>query len=241
MRTALISDIHANLEALETALANIRTRGIDTIFCLGDIINYGANPNECLSLTRRVSKAIIRGNHESALVSDKVAATFNPYARRAILWTRDQLDAEDRRILSSLPLIHIEKEWMMVHGTLEAPEEFEYLYDPADALRNFPYMSAPVCFYGHTHVPMLFSQKGRRALHLTAGKYPLEREDRYLINVGSIGQPRDHDPRLAYLVYDADEFSVELVRLNYDFKTTAAKIREAGLPIFLADRLGYGQ
>ena len=241
MRVAFISDIHGNLEALETALRDIKSRSIDSIYCLGDIVNYGANPNECLNITRRVTKASIQGNHEAGLTSDRIVATFNPYARQAILWTREQMSEEDRRILSSLPLTHAEKEWMIVHATLETPEEFEYLYDPADALRNFPYMNVPVCFYGHTHVPMLFSQQDRRALHLTAGKYFLNREDRSLVNVGSIGQPRDHDPRLAYMIFDTDEFSVELVRLNYDIKTTAEKIRKVGLPGFLADRLGYGQ
>ncbi len=241
MRLALISDIHANLEALETALADIRARAIENIVCLGDIINYGANPNECLNRVRQVVKIIIQGNHEAALVSDRVASTFNPNAFQAILWTRNQISEEDRRILSSLPFTHAEKDWTVVHGTLEMPEGFEYLFDPADALRNFPYMTTPVCFYGHTHMPMLFSQKDRHALHLTAGKYPLSRESRYLINVGSIGQPRDHDPRLGYMIFDAEEFSVELVRLNYDIDAAAGKIKKAGLPNFLAERLRHGQ
>ncbi len=241
MRLALISDIHANLEALETALTDIRAKAIENIACLGDIINYGANPNECLNMTRRVAKIIIQGNHEAALASDRVASTFNPNAFQAILWTRKQISEEDRRILSSLPFTHVAEEYMLVHGTLETPEEFEYLFDPADALRNFPYMTAPVCFYGHTHTPMLFSQKDRRALHLTAGKYPLSRENRYMINVGSIGQPRDHDPRLGYMIFDAAAFSVELVRLNYDIDTAAGKIKKAGLPTFLAERLRCGQ
>lgn len=241
MRIALISDIHANLEALETALADIHAKAIERIVCLGDIINYGANPNECLNTIRRAVKIIIQGNHEAALISDRMAATFNPNAFQAILWTRKQISEEDRRILSSLPFTHAEKDWAIVHGTPEAPEEFEYLFDPADALRNFPYMTTPVCFYGHTHVPMLFSQNDRSTLHLMVGKYPLSRENRYLINVGSIGQPRDHDSRLGYMIFDEDEFSVELVRLNYDIETAAGKIKKAGLPVFLAERLGRGQ
>lgn len=241
MRTAFISDIHGNLEALETALHDIKSRDIEDLYCLGDVVNYGANPNECLNITRSVVKALVRGNHEAGLTSDRIASTFNPYAKQAIFWTREQMSEDDRQILASLPLTHVEKEWMMVHATIETPEEFEYLYDPADAFRNYPYMNVPVCFYGHTHVPMLFSQRDRRALHLTAGKYYLSREDRQLVNVGSIGQPRDHDPRLAYMIFDTNEFSIELIRLNYDIKTAADKIRKAGLPGFLAERLGYGQ
>ena len=241
MRIALISDIHANLEALETALADIDAKAIKHIVCLGDIINYGANPNECLNRVRQVSKIIIQGNHEAALMSDRIASTFNPNALQAILWTRRQISEEDRCIFSSLPFTHAEKDWTVVHGMLETPEEFEYLFDPADALRNFPLMNTPVCFYGHTHMPMLFSQKDKRSLHLAAGKYPLSRENRYIINVGSIGQPRDHDPRLGYMIFDAEEFSIELVRLNYDIDTAAGKIRKAGLPTFLAERLRRGQ
>lgn len=242
MRHALISDIHANLEALEVALNDIRAKSIERIYCLGDVVNYGANPNECLKLVRDAAPVIIRGNHEAALVSEEIASTFNPYARDALEWTREQLPEEDRRSLSRLPLTYAQGEWMLVHGTVEQPENFDYLFDAADASRNFRHFSGcRICFFGHTHVPLLFSEKNRQAFHLSPGKVELAREDRYIINVGSVGQPRDLDPRLGYMIFDDEDFSIEFVRLFYDYKVAARKILKMGLPSFLADRLGVGR
>lgn len=240
MRYAFISDIHANLEALQTALDDIQSRSVDEVYCLGDIINYGANPNECLKRVRESARQVIQGNHEAALVSDAVADSFNPFAKTAIYWTRERLAETDRRALSKLPFVFEKNDWVITHSTLESPEDFDYLFDPADALRSFKHMHASVCFYGHTHVPILFSEKSYYPSRPSVGRLLLSREDRYIINVGSVGQPRDRDPRLAYLIFDDDRYEIEWVRLAYDWNLTARKIREAGLPYFLADRLGAG-
>ena len=241
MRYALISDIHANLEALTVALADIRKRSIDQIVCLGDVTNYGADPVPCLKRIREAASAILLGNHEVALLSDEMADLFNPYAREALLWTREQLSTEDKHWLATRPLTMMKDDWMAVHATPETPDAFEYLFDMADALRNFRSMEAPICFYGHTHVPLLFAEYDSQAVRLPARNYALDRTRRYIINVGSVGQPRDGDPRLAYTVFDEETWEVELVRLSYDVKAAQRKIENQGLPSMLAERLAYGQ
>ncbi len=239
MKYAIISDVHSNLEALECAFAEIQKRKVDQIVCLGDVVGYGTNPSECLKSVRESSKEIIMGNHDQAIEDIELRNYFNDWAREAIEWTAGVLSAEEKKqIRNFLPLMIDQKRnitW--AHGSPNEPEEFHYLFRETDVKPSFKILETDFCFFGHTHIPSLFARKTHEARYLTAGFYRLAKGERYLINPGSVGQPRDRDPRLSFALFDSDDLTLEVVRLDYDNKKAAEKIRKAGLPAYLADRL----
>jgi diadenosine tetraphosphatase ApaH/serine/threonine PP2A family protein phosphatase len=269
-RTAIISDLHANVPALETALADARTRGAQRYVCLGDVIGYGAQPRECLDEVMRLCVAepfdvralpgepalapglCLLGNHEHALMSH--AEDFNPKARAAIEWTRDELNRADRatsyaywEFLDSLEPKACDEVAMFAHGSPRDPVR-EYLLprdiqDAAKMRANFARMERDVCFVGHSHVPAIYYEDGRLFRPKgSEGPYSLGARPgaRAIVNVGSVGQPRDGDPRLSYVIYDGE--TVAFVRLDYDHAAAAAAIRAVGaLPDFLAERLFAGR
>ncbi len=229
MRFALISDIHGNLEALTVALEAIDKRGVDSIVCLGDIVGYGADPVECLDIVRAKASTVILGNHDAAAIGSEDLAYFNDKARSAALWTQAVLSAKDKDYLRTLPLLYLDKDLHFVHGTPLYPEDWNYIFTAYDTQGQYEAIQGEVCFVGHSHVPGDFKEK---------------RDDtgtgKRIINVGSVGQPRDRDPRLCCAIYDTESKEVEFVREEYDIKSAAAKIRKAGLPVFLAERLEWG-
>jgi diadenosine tetraphosphatase ApaH/serine/threonine PP2A family protein phosphatase len=248
---AIISDIHANLEALEAVLADIKKRLIKDIVCLGDIIGYGPNPRECLQLLMEC-KMVLMGNHEEAVLY--YGEDFNPKAREAIDWTRDQLNRADRpkeenydlwNFLGVMEQIIETDDAMFVHASPRDPTN-EYV-TPDDCKKNkdklkeifgrFP----RVCFIGHSHIPGVYTQELRYIDPKTIGnEYTLEDGRKALINVGAVGQPRDGDPRASYVTYDGKR--VRFHRVEYDFKKTMEKIyQEERLPNYLADRLAVGR
>ncbi|PIU44307.1 MAG: metallophosphoesterase [Ignavibacteriales bacterium CG07_land_8_20_14_0_80_59_12] len=233
MRIAVISDIHGNLEALTKALRLIETRHIDRIVCLGDTVGYGPNPNECLDRVRDVAFASLLGNHDAAALDLSITRHFNVYARDAAAWTARVLSPENQEYLKTLPLSLEDNGVTFVHATPKNPGEWHYIFSQAEADLNFSSFETPVCFVGHSHTPQIFSRNRSRG--------PVRRDDRNIINVGSVGQPRDGDPSLAFGIFDTDTWTYEQVRAPYDIAAVAEKIIRAGLPRYLADRLFYGQ
>lgn len=245
---AIISDIHANLDALEVVLADIEQRGITEIYCLGDIIGYGPDPRNCIDLIMSKAKVTLLGNHDQAALFDPEG--FNPGAERAIFWTREQLEKGDPRgnekrweFLGDLPRFHKEEKFLFVHGSARNPlNEYvfpEDIYNQRKMEKIFGLVER-YCFQGHTHVPGVFTEtlKFHRPEELNF-RYQLGNE-KVLVNVGSVGQPRNGDPRAQYVVLD--DMTVNFVRVEYDFNTTAKKIYNIpDLDNFLGDRLKDGR
>ncbi|MDQ7828752.1 MAG: metallophosphoesterase family protein [Armatimonadota bacterium] len=247
MRIAILSDVHANLEALEATLGDARRRGCERIVCLGDFVGYGPSPNECVDRLRPlVDGRAVAGNHDWAAVGKVDITYFNPYAQEAIRWTQQALRPGVRDYLTALP-----HEWvadgtvpfLAVHGSPRDPIQ-EYVLDQATAEENFRERSFAVAFVGHTHVPALFLARGET---VGAAPFPvdtpvvLQPGVRYLINVGSVGQPRDGDPRAAYVLLDSEGPAVILIRVEYPIEVTQERMRAVGLPEVLAERLRYGR
>ena len=246
MKTAFISDIHANLEALEAVLADIQAQGVDRVYCLGDVVGYGPDPNLCVARVREVCKATVIGNHDWAALGRMDTIAFNEYARAAADWTSNSLDGVSREFLSNLPLeLLVDDTIRLVHASPLEPERWTYVLSFLEAARQFESFSERLCFIGHSHLPIVIQEKGN-GHDLDAREYPgqgplkLLPEARYIVNVGSVGQPRDRDPRAAYVWYDDEEDSLLLRRLEYQVPMVQAKIRASGLPDFLAQRLAEG-
>lgn len=232
MKYAIISDIHANLEALQKALSIIDEKKVDEIICLGDIVGYGANPNECVEIARTRSSVIVLGNHDSASLETSVAHDFNAIARRAIEWTAEQLTEESRAFLLSLPLVERKENILFVHSSPLSPEAWDYIIDSNDASSAIRHFEEHICFIGHTHIPGIFSIRGRAK--------SVTRDEQFIVNVGSVGQPRDGNPMLAFGIFDSSSWEYELIRSEYDIQTAAEKIYNADLPEELGNRLMYG-
>ncbi|MCX6138236.1 MAG: metallophosphoesterase family protein [Ignavibacteriales bacterium] len=232
MKIAIISDIHGNLEALTAAFRVIETKGIKTVYCLGDIVGYGANPGECIDLLLRHNARTVVGNHDRALFDKHILMCFNRNAKHAIEWTHQQLTEAQKNCLESLPYVLTEGDSTFVHASPLRPEEWDYLMSERDAIAAFPAFSTPLCWIGHTHVPDVFTENAQNQV--------LERGRRFIVNVGSIGQPRDHDSRLSFCIFDTDDWSMEHIREEYDIASARKKIIDAGLPRWLGDRLVNG-
>ncbi len=231
---AVISDIHGNLEALEAVIAEGTKRGVEQWVCLGDLVGYGACPNECIARIRDLCDAVLFGNHDEAVIVDEVPYTFNELARQAAVWTRDQLTAESREYLNALPLTHETEHATYVHASPCEPEQWDYIFGRFDARGQADCFDTRVCFIGHVHVADTFELP--RDTRTT--------ERRWLINAGSVGQPRDGDPRACLCLFDpavkGREAPVEIVRVEYDITTARKRIVDAGLPTALAHRLAVG-
>jgi diadenosine tetraphosphatase ApaH/serine/threonine PP2A family protein phosphatase len=241
MRYAVLGDIHANLEALQAVLAHIKGQDVDELVCTGDVVGYGADPAACLELVSDACRYVVQGNHDEMAASDDHPHNFNAWAEEAVLWTRRQLTADKRLWLNALPLTtRPEPDLLLVHGSPASPERWYYLELLVYAREAFGAAADAVCFFGHTHRPWLY----RLQDNAIAGEHlevcDLDPQARYLFNPGSVGQPRDRDPRAAYAVYDTEARRVELHRVAYDVDTAMKKIRDAGLPGYLASRLGSG-
>ncbi len=243
MRYAICSDVHANLEALEVVLSDILARRPQAILCLGDFVGYGPDPNGCVEQLRPHLTGAVAGNHDLAALGDLDIGTFNPLAQAAILWTRENLSAPVQGYLLGLPRQISQNGLLAVHGSVRDPVE-EYIFDTETAAASFQATEFHLCVVGHTHVPAVFIANGE---HVTSvplvpdQSLRLESGRRYIVNVGSVGQPRDGDPRAAYLWFDGDAQTVSLIRLEYPLEQTQRKMKAAGLPAMLAERLAYGR
>ncbi len=255
MRIAIISDVHSNLEALLAVLEDIDERkNIEKIVSAGDIVGYNANPNECIDIIRARGILSVMGNHDSRAVGIESARKFSPHAKIAIEWTINELNPDNIKYLKSLPhVLALDDTLTLFHGQLNSHDN--YLYSEEDAMNNLTLMELEgkpgPGFFGHTHVPALFVQD--KELNISNGNanglekdtedktIQIDKDNRYLINPGSVGQPRDGDPRAAYAVYDTDSLEVTLRRVEYDVHTAMKKIRNTTLPERLAGRLKLGK
>jgi predicted phosphodiesterase len=241
VRHAIVSDVHANLEALEAVLSDAQRRGADDFACLGDFVGYGASPNECIQqLCPRIDLAVL-GNHDQAAFDPRWLEHFNPDAARAARWTAETLTRDHLDYLRELPLSLAWRGARLVHGSPAEPEEWNYVFTPAEAVHEMDACAEPVCFVGHSHVPGTFELDGHRARYTREPGIAGRRDRRYLIVVPSVGQPRDGDPRAGYLMWDDEAWTFEHVRLGYDLEGTIARIVKAGLPRALGERLRYGE
>ncbi len=245
MRLGVISDIHSNLEALQEVLDNIGN--VDAMICPGDIVGYGPNPSECCDIIRALDCKTVLGNHDAAVSDRMELAWFNPHAGRAVLWTRDIIDDDSINYLKSLPLIYSSDDFVMVHGSLKDPEEFAYIASSGAARQCFDEMNHhALCFIGHTHLAEAYVQRiggpqVDRFLFTHGGKLDLKPGFRYIVNCGSVGQPRDGHNHASFGVYDSDANTVEITRVPYDITAVQSKMREARLPDFLIHRLEHGE
>jgi predicted phosphodiesterase len=243
MRYAIVSDIHANLAAFEAVLAEIGD-GVDRIWCLGDLVGYGPDPNECVDLARQHDMICVVGNHDKACLGGLDLIEFNPDARRACRWTIEQLTPENRAFLDGLSEKIILSEFTLVHGSPRAPV-WEYITQSEAARENMAAFDTQVCLVGHTHVPLAFYLASESALacerRWLSGVGPLHLDaGRWILNPGSVGQPRDGDPAASYMILDVDSMMVEVHRVAYPVEETQQRMEKAGLPGNLILRLSFG-
>jgi len=241
MRVLIVSDIHSNLEALDAVLADAPQ--VDALWSLGDIVGYGPNPNECIARLKESEHAAIPGNHDLGVLGQLDLEDFNPEARQANLWNREQLTLGSRNYLEQLPETRVEGQCCtMAHASPRHPI-WEYIIPLPVAKANFAFFETIICLVGHTHLPAVFRllPSGEcRAVVPPERALFLARDERYIINPGSVGQPRDGDPRAAYMILDTDALSIESRRVSYNVEQVQQKMHETGLPRRLATRLQHG-
>jgi diadenosine tetraphosphatase ApaH/serine/threonine PP2A family protein phosphatase len=229
VKFAILADIHANLEALQAVLEHARQQGCTQYAFLGDFVGYCADPKACVEIVRSMNAPCVKGNHDEYCgATDGPLEAFNPNAAKFVEWTRKQLAPDERQWLHNLPYVLQVENFTIVHATLDGPQRWGYVFDKLAAARSLASQGTELCFFGHTHVPVAFildtTVRGG-----TYTKLKIERGKRYFVNSGAVGQPRDNNPRAAYVTYDLQSAMVELHRVDYDFATTQRKIKEAGL------------
>ena len=233
MTVAVLSDVHANLAALEAALAEAERRGADAYACLGDVVGYGPDPEACVDRVRGVCDVVVLGNHDAAVARDEGVGALPADGRVAALMHREWLCDDQTEWLSRLPLMAEAYGATFVHAGPSAPAAWPRLDSFRTVQAQFSAFSTPICFVGHSHKPAVASD--------TLGAFAVRPGPRFIVDVGSVGQPRDRDPRLAFSMYDVDAGTVEAVRVHYDVAATVARAHERGLPARLADRLREGE
>jgi len=243
MRLAIISDIHGNLEALKATLEEIHSVSpVDSIVCLGDVVGYGADPNECCALVRENCDFCLLGNHDAAVTGAMDEAYYYDAARKALTWTRKQLSDDNYRWLYSLPYSRTEGELGFFHAAPIMPSGFFYVVQDSEAQTHVQVFDRlqSIIFIGHAHLTSIFSVNAKKAKSSSARHVKLREKTRYIVNVGSVGQPRDRNPRACYTCWDSDEESLEHVRVEYNVDGAARKIVAAGLDEKFAKRLFLG-
>jgi len=242
MRYAIFSDVHSNLEAWEAVLGAYKKEAIDCYICAGDIVGYATNPHECIRIIKEISHISVAGNHDWASVGLFSLDYLNSLAKKAVIWTKERLTDEEKDYLSSLKPVFMNDDLALVHGSLNSPEEFLYITDVKSAEECFRFLRNQVCFVGHLHISGVFiKDKMGRIFYKQFSYLKIEKENKYIINVGSVGQPRDGNRQACYCIYDTAKNEVWIKRIDYDIKSAYNKIIEAGLPLFLAQRLYLGR
>jgi predicted phosphodiesterase len=248
MRYLILSDIHSNLEALEACIQRAKQAGYHSVLCCGDLVGYGPNPIEAIDGIRALNAITIRGNHDRVAAGLDEPAQFNPHARRAVYWTRTALPDSYRDYLANLPIgpVDVAADVQLVHGAIT--HEDDYIFTEADADENFVLTDKAVTFFGHSHFPVVFTWDGTgnsvQAISYEFDEFiavKCEPEKKFLVNPGSVGQPRDGDPRASFAIWDSDRGRIEFYRVDYDLKLTQEKMRAADLPSYLIDRLAHGR
>jgi predicted phosphodiesterase len=240
MSLAVISDVHSNLEALEAVLDDMEEGGIKKALFLGDAVGYGPNPNECTELLDKSCDVLIAGNHDWAVLGLEDVSFFNPVARAAVLWTETVLTPENRKILEGFPIVKVvrERDLLLVHSSPYEPDRWHYLIGPEDAAGVFGHFKERICMVGHSHAPFIVERDSEGEMVAYHEEVEFREGSRYVINVGSVGQPRDGDPRACYAVMD--EEGVRMRRVEYPVRKTQEKMSSEGLPQPLIERLSFG-
>lgn len=244
MRYAIFADIHSNLEASEVVLEYYQKEKVDKYFCCGDLVGYGPNPNECIKKVRELNCIVVAGNHDWACVGLKDIAWFNEYAQAAILWTREQLTPDNIDYLKSLPPVYQDENLTLVHGSPRKPID-EYLINLSQARENVNLFPTETCFIGHSHTPFFYqrNQQGEEfydSFRLKSSLF-LPPRTKTIINIGSVGQPRDGNPQSACAIYDLEKREISLARLSYNISQVQEKMFKVNLPFHLINRLSFGQ
>ena len=232
MLLGIISDIHANLPALESVLQKLEELNVDTVVCLGDTVGYGAHPDECVAIIKERCAVVLRGNHDSGLIGETPLTDFNQYGLKAIRWSQNTVSEETLTFVRSLPFTAEKDGVTLAHASPDSPEAWHYVLTLRAAKSAFHSFSTRLCFIGHTHVPVVIGEDS------SVNRY--QEDGRFLINVGSVGQPRDGNPDSAFGLFDTETGAYQLIRVPYDIERAARAIEGAGLPDFLAERLYQG-
>ncbi|MEZ4813395.1 MAG: metallophosphoesterase family protein [Caldisericia bacterium] len=250
MKYGIISDIHANLVAFKTVLEQLELAGVDELISCGDTVGYNADPDECLDIMVNLGISSVMGNHDKALVDPAEERYFNQYGLAAIRWQRSQIKPSNQKFLSELPSrITIPgsgsgSDFQVAHGSLDPSAPFEYISSPIEALRMSELMIGSLCFIGHSHIAGIFIIDNEGDVNYLRASHGLEVKIepgyKYIVNVGSVGQPRDRNPQSTYTIYDSDNQTIQIHRVDYDIQEAVKRITEVGLPLFLADRLRIG-
>lgn len=239
---AILGDIHANSDALRAVIDDARSQSVTDFLCVGDVVGYNADPSTCISLIRDDLAAItIRGNHDHYCSYEERLDDFQPLAASVIDWTRRQLSAADAAWLRNLPLQQLHMGLGLVHSTLDMPDRWGYVFDMLDAEAHFNYQSTTLSFHGHTHVPIVFAKQGGEVMRYEPSTFHVALGTKYFINVGSVGQPRDGDPRSSYVIFSPKTRTIDFRRVAYDVEAAMARNVRANLPDRLAKRLLVGR
>ena len=242
MLYGICSDIHSNATAFEAVLESMRENGVERRVCLGDIVGYGVDTDECVDLVKKNMDVCLIGNHDSVAVKYESSVGFNPYAKQAIEWTQKNLSKESVAYIRSLPYIYEENDICFVHASPLSPADWVYVTDLEDALNAFDHFSERYCFVGHTHSPVIIASRPLAIPKiLDEYEYVIANTERLLVNVGSVGQPRDRDPRACWCLLDTETKCVRLIRVEYDIRETQNRMKKQGMPSFLIDRLSVGR
>ncbi len=240
MRCAILGDIHGNLPALEAVLDAVKGEGIEAVLCVGDVVGYAADPKECIQIVRERAPFVVAGNHDCGAVGRMDLTYFNSDASDAIEWTREQLSEEERDYLAELPLTIQLEDVCLVHSSPHCPGEFSYIQTLYDASVAFGELDRGLAFIGHSHVPVIFVNSDP-VDYLVAEEFDVPPGKKVIVNVGSVGQPRDLDPRASYVVLDTEQRKLFMRRVEYDIEAAAERIAAAGLPATNAQRLFWGR
>jgi len=241
MRIAIISDVHANLEALEQVLRDSEKQGAEIIHFLGDAVGYGCNPDECVKLIGKHCDIKLLGNHDYVALGLESTESFNKAARDALSWTQNAIAEATVEALANFELEANYLDYHLVHATPQSPDKWQYLFDTNEAREQFEFFSQSICFIGHSHFPSIFvrDSDGAISMHMKS-TIQCQPDRRYIINAGSVGQPRDKDNRACYVIIDTENNEIQFRRVTYDIDATQEKMRKARLPEFLIERLAAG-
>jgi diadenosine tetraphosphatase ApaH/serine/threonine PP2A family protein phosphatase len=242
MKTGIFSDVHGNLEALEAVVDALRSRGATRFICCGDVVGYGPDPNRCIDAIRGIDCDGVAGNHDWAVAGSVPIRDFNSAAASAAFWTQSKLTEPNRSYLEDLPLTCRKEPLVIVHSSPSAPAAWEYVLTLREAAAEMESFPVGVCVVGHSHQPLAVERvPGGPARLVRDDRFEIRPDAKYLVNAGSVGQPRDGDPRACCLLFDEENQTMTFLRVPYDIPTVQARIRAAGLPEYLARRLEAGR
>lgn len=243
MKYAILGDVHSNFDALETVVEHALREGVKVFTCVGDVVGYGPEPSRCIALLKDIDAKVVSGNHDWAVLNKLDVTDFNPVAKESIFWTQENITDIDKTYLDSLPLTIEMNDFVITHGTLHDPDKFYYLQSPHDAELSFLEMerlNKPLCVCGHSHVPVNFYYHNKEVSYDQELKINIDPHIHTISNVGSVGQPRDRNNKTGYACFDSERMTLNLFRIEYDYKKTMKKIDAAMLPEYNALRLING-